>query len=68
MGKKIIRLQGNDWKRMESELTVRNYMVSSNYHIKGIYEGTDGKTYSHWLSDTEIQEFIEKILEELKCK
>ncbi len=59
------RLQGDDWQKMKSELTVKNYIVSDGNHIKGIYKGSDGKIYSHWLNDDEIKEFINNIKEEI---
>lgn len=58
MGKIIIRLQCDDWQKLKTELTIKNYIVSTNYHVKGIYKGSDGKLYSHWLNDNEIKELI----------
>ena len=61
MNKIYSRLQGNEWKKLKNELTAKNYIISDDYQIKGIYKGSDGKIYSHWLNNDEIKELVEKI-------
>lgn len=64
MNKVYSRLQGEEWKRLKDSLAVKNYIISNNHHIKGIYKGSDGKIYSHWLNDDEMKELIESFREE----
>lgn len=66
MAKGCRRLQGQDFIDKKDELNIIHYLMSNNYHIKGIYKDTYGNLYSHWLNNEEIKELLFKILN--KCQ
>ena len=49
------RLQRKEWYDMKEKLTMINYIVNSNNHIKGFYKDNKGNVYTHWLNDEEIK-------------
>ena len=50
------RLQGAEWHNMKDSLTLVKLQHSKNKkHVKGFYKDSEGKIYSHWLNDEEIQ-------------
>ena len=59
MKQPLPRLQGAEWRNKKHELTPIKYIENQNGHIKGIYKDKEGKKYTHWLNDDEIEELKE---------